>query len=310
MTALRLSYQPYDVTRLGHGQQVALRAAESVVGRCEVVSDLSWDLDLSNVLVLRPTDGEAVVAKRHVDAGQFGRELHAYRRWVPAIADRAPRLLGVAEDECVLVMSLLPGRLAQHLQLDTAETVHRDAGVVLRRFHDAQPAVPHPAWAEDREARLREWLADAPEGLLDPNDIAWAFGEARALRTLPAPAVVPCHGDWQPRNWLIDADLLVRTFDFEHARLSWWIHDLQRLVWQEWASVPSLAVAFLEGYGRGLTEDEVCGLWSSTAIGHIIQIVWASRHGDTGYAAKGREHLQEMRLPGGRDRFFERLSSY
>jgi Ser/Thr protein kinase RdoA (MazF antagonist) len=121
---------------------------------------------------------------------------------------------------------------------------------------------------------------------------------------------VPCHGDWQPRNWLIDADLLVRTFDFEHARLSWWIHDLQRLVWQEWASTPSLARAFLDGYGRGLTDHELSGLWSSTAVGHIIQIVWATRHGDAGYAEEGREHLSEMRLPGGRERFFDRLLSH
>lgn len=291
-----------------HRQRSVVRAVDAFLGPCELIRDLSWSLELATVLELRLQNGEAVIAKSHADHDLFLAEVDAYRRWVPAIADRAPRLLGVNEEHQVLVLSRLQGRSPAGLSPEETLIAHQDAGYVLRRLHAAEPPRPEPEWASHREKNLRRWLAEAPKGLLDAADVAWALEQVAGLRKLPTPTVVPCHGDWQPRNWLVDDHLRVFAFDFERARLSWWIHDLQRLIWQEWASMPPLMAAFLDGYGRDLTEYELEGLWCNTAAGHLVQIVWATTNGDLGYADEGRNHLREMRSGGARRRFMERLT--
>jgi Ser/Thr protein kinase RdoA (MazF antagonist) len=281
-----------------------LDGAARVVGRCDLVADLSWEIPLAVVLHLRTAAGRNVVAKRHADQNLFDGELLAYERWVPSIAERAPELVGFDRDARVLVITMLDGSSPD----PTASSVQLEAGSILRRFHDAEPHPVAQDWFEQRMSRARSWAAEADPGVIDPDDLEWALAQIQPFVGLEVP-MVPCHGDWQPRNWLVDASGCIRVIDFERAKPSWWIHDLQRLVWQEWAATPALAPAFLEGYGRALAPHEIDGLWASSAAGHIVQIAWATHHGDARFADDGRRHLAEMRSPGGRERFRARLAS-
>lgn len=60
--------------------------------------------------------------------------------------------------------------------------------------------------------------------------------------------IVPTHGDWQPRNWLIDEGN-IRVIDFGRFDRRPPATDLCRLAAQQWKEAPELEAAFLDGYG-------------------------------------------------------------
>jgi Ser/Thr protein kinase RdoA (MazF antagonist) len=273
-----------------------MTVARRLIGPCEVVADLSWtELGLAVVVEVRTGAGDAAIVKAHAEDGRHEIEVAAYEQWVPAIADRAPRLLAVDRPSRVVVLSRLdadaPG---DDLGLDT----YRDAGALLRRFHEAGAPTVDEEWAAGRLENLRQWIDRLPAGLLEDDDVTWVETEAAVLRDLPPPACVPCHGDWQPRNWRVDDAGRVHTFDFERARRDWWIHDIQRMWWREWIDRPDRREAFLSGYGRQLDDVDVAGLRARSAIGHLVQVVWATEHGDEAFAADGRANLARMRAVG------------
>ena len=267
--------------------------ARELVGPCDVVADRSWtELGLSVVVEVRTDGGRALIVKSHHDAYRNDLERAAYERWVPAIAERAPELVAWSEDaRGVLVLAkLAAGAPAPEL----APSVYADAGRVLRRFHGAGEAVVDPGWAATRLDNLRSWIDRLPEGLIADDDVAFVEREAAVLSELPPPVQVPCHGDFQPRNWLVDDDGRVFVFDFEKARHDWWVHDIQRMWWREGLDRPDLRAAFLEGYGRSLDETELAGMRANSARGHLVQIAWATEHGDERFAAEGRMQLARL----------------
>ena len=272
-----------------------LAAARRLVGPCEVVADLSWkDLGLSVVLEVRDAEQRPLIVKSHNDDFRNQLERAAYEHWVPSIADRAPALVA-ADDGEVLVLTKLEAGPPDHV---LAPSVYTDAGRVLRRFHESGEPVLDPGWAAQRLDNLQTWIDRMPAGLIDDDDLAFVDREAAVLRELPPPTLVPCHGDFQPRNWRVDTEGRVFLFDFEKARHDWWIHDLQRMWWREWLDRPDLRDAFLEGYGRELSEIELAGLRASSARGHAVQIIWATAHNDQAFADEGRAALARLRERG------------
>jgi thiamine kinase-like enzyme len=76
-----------------------------------------------------------------------------------------------------------------------------------------------------------------------------------ALAELPAPAQVPCHHDYTPRNWLV-RDGRLNVIDFEWSGLDARVADFARLHLGVWATRPDLREAFLEGYGHELSQAD------------------------------------------------------
>lgn len=270
-----------------------LTIARDLVGPFEVVADRSWaDLGLAVVFEVVTADGRSLIVKSHHDVFRNQLEVAAYRTWVPAIADRAPSLVAADDAGQVLVLTKLQAGGPPSVLPPSA---YADAGAVLRRFHEAGEQLVDEGWAAQRLANLRSWIDRMPAGLVDDDDVAWVEEQAAVLLELPPPPLVPCHGDFQPRNWLLDGAERVFVIDFEKARHDWWIHDLQRMWWKEWRYRPDLRDAFLAGYGRQLDETEQAGLRANSARGHLVQIAWATQHGDVQFAAEGRSYLEQMR---------------
>ena len=281
------------VWTMGRAEEV-LAIARALVGPCDVAADLSWaDLGLSVVLEVVTDDGTPLIVKSHNDVFRNQLEVAAYRNWVPSIADRAPALVAADDAGQVLVLTKLPGAAPP---ADLSAAAYADAGAVLRRFHASGDELVDSSWAEQRLANLDSWIERLPPGLVDPHDVAWVQEQAGVLLELPPPPLVPCHGDFQPRNWLVEGHDRVFLFDFEKARHDWWIHDIQRMWWKEWHDRPDRRDGFLAGYGRELTATEQAGLRANSARGHLVQIAWATEHGDTAFADEGRSYLARMRL--------------
>jgi Ser/Thr protein kinase RdoA (MazF antagonist) len=270
--------------------QLARSAAEALVGPLDVVTDLSWDHGLAVVLGVVLADGTRAVVKQHREPGHHAAEVDAYGWLVPAIADRAPALLASDPDSRVVVLSHLDGVAAP--PHDPA--VHRSGGELLRRLHAAADPVPGDGWLDDRVDRLERWIAEAAPGLLDDDDVAWARATIAPVRDMPAPPLVPCHGDWQPRNWLWDGSRTL-AFDFERAAPAWWIKDVERMWHREWVDRPELRDAFFDGYGRAPDERELAAIEALAALAHVSTIVWATEVGDEPFADEGRARLARAR---------------
>jgi hypothetical protein len=218
---------------------------------------------MSSVLRIRDCRNAIWFVKRHADADRYRTELSAYREWVPALQDAAPRLRAFDDSLQAIILSAVPGEAAPwpgpeasgHLADRSAERdVQRQAGKVLRRLHDARPAMPWPDFAPVKAEQFAR-LKPAAAALLAPRTLDQAGEEIAALAYLPAPVQVPCHHDYTPRNWLVHGGNL-HVIDFEWSGLDARVADLARLHLGVWATRPDLRDAFLNGYGQQLSRTD------------------------------------------------------
>ncbi|MBW9093707.1 aminoglycoside phosphotransferase family protein [Microbacterium jejuense] len=256
----------------------------------DVVADLSWNQVETVVLRVRRRDAEFVVKAAGPDAHHFGRELDAHLSGLLSVwcdTGHAPVLRHHDREARVLVTAWLPGELAYRTPWGVDPEVHRRAGVLLREFH-AQAVRPSEGTDAAATVRARAWL-DTPHAIAP--DV-----EARLrsmLAALPAIEVdlVPTHGDWQPRNWLVDGDE-VRVIDFGRFAFRPAATDFARLAVQEWREDPACEAAFFDGYGDDPRHPEH---WLSIRLREAIATAcWAHQVGDAEFEAQGHRMIAEL----------------
>ncbi len=164
--------------------------------------------------------------------------------------------------------------------------IHRQAGRLARVFHD-QAERPDVNWEAAAVAKSLAWL-DMPSRI-DPSLSAEMQALLASLRPRPV-AVVPTHGDWQPRNWLVDEGM-VKAIDF--GRCDWRpaTSDFCRLAANQWRGNPQLEEAFFAGYGGDI---RVADQWRIMAIHEAIATaVWAHQVRDERFEQQGHRMIAE-----------------
>ena len=276
----------------GHGLDATQRARVEAwfPGGHEVVADLSWGLVETVVLHLRTHCGDVLLKAAGAGDGHLRREVAGYRGFVGPWVARglAPRLLHADVGARVLATTLLPGRLATATASADDPAVHRQAGAALALLHDQGGRVDELFEAR-QVARCQELLAGRHRIASD------AVGRLEAwLDAYPAPptTLVPTHGVFSPRNWLVDDAGVLRVIDlgrFDHRPRS---TDLCRLHARHWPSRPDLHAAFVEGYGDDPTRDAV---WVSQRVREAVgTAVWAHRVGDEAFEAEGHAMIARL----------------
>lgn len=256
----------------------------------ELVRDLSWGLVDRHVLELRHGGMRYVAKTGGPDDHHIDRELRAHREWLApwTSLDRAPTLVHGDADARLLVTRYLPGELAQHTPHADRPETFRQAGELLALLHAQAPAV-------DDTYELRE--ADKAVAWLDkPHRIA--AGTERRLReeiaswdTSVATVLVPTHGDWSPRNWIVD-DGVVSVIDFGRADLRPAQSDLARLAAGDFRRNPALEQAFLDGYGPDPRSPDA---WRRQQVREAIgTAVWAHLVGDGPFEAHGHRMIADV----------------
>jgi Phosphotransferase enzyme family len=253
---------------------------------------------MSSVLQLRDASGVAWFLKHHRDRGRYSSELAAYRNWVPALLDAAPLLCASDDSLLAMMLSAVPGEAARWPSPEATgpaadraaeRRTQREAGKILRRLHEAQPALPWPDFAAVKVEEFGRLRLDAA-GLLRPRDLALAGAEVAALAEVTAPARVPCHHDYTPRNWLVQNGAL-SVIDFEWCGLDAWTADLARLHLGIWPGRPDLEEAFLTGYGRELTPADRQILHGCAVLTGVWLLVRAHETGQPSFEAGSRKAL-------------------
>ncbi|MCX5357798.1 aminoglycoside phosphotransferase family protein [Streptomyces sp. NBC_00124] len=280
--------------------------AQSVVGPVHLARDVSHDRDNSLVWTLSCATG-VVFAKVAPTPKAFARDTRALREVAPGMEPgTAPLLLAADPLQQALLLSPVPGRMVKSLSLTRAEqrTLHRQAGRWLRRFHggigELSPLDRADAAAEvARAATVGEKHLVRAGDLITPEGHRTVRRHAAALGRLgPLPAGY-IHGDFQERNWLLDAGPAARVFgtvDLERARPHAAVADLVPLACGSWVGHPDLQDAFFEGYGRPLTAEEQGALRCLSVLDAASAIAWGVPNGDDLIVARGRATLARLEV--------------
>lgn len=251
-------------------------------------ADMSWQQLDTTVLDVDTEMGRVVVKAAGPDNHHIGREITAYQGFTECLSrtGHAPTLLFDDLEANLVVLRHVPGWLVQGSDAEFAEDTYRQAGRLARTLHD-QAARTDPDWDAASVTKSVGWL-DKPHRIA-PGDEAALRRVLSAHRPRPV-AVVPTHGDWQPRNWLIDTGT-VRVIDF--GRFAWRpaVSDFCRLAAQQWRHDPALATAFFDGYG-GDPRDPA--QWRMFALHEAVgTAVWAHQVGDETFEQQGHRMVAE-----------------
>lgn len=257
-----------------------------------VERDHSWGLVATTVLEVTCAGSRFIVKAGGDDDRHIARELHAHLHWLGPWTGRgrAPTLVYGSAEAKLLVTSYLPGELVLASSHADDPATFRQAGALLAQLHAQTPVTDDDYERRENEKSLA-WLSG-------PHRIAEATVERlRAeIATWPAPAatLVPTHGDWQPRNWLVHHDV-VSVIDFGRAAMRPALTDFARLAVQDFRRDPNLEAAFLDGYGTDPREPDA---WHRNRIREAIgTAAWAYRVGDEAFEAQGQRMIAEALSP-------------
>jgi Ser/Thr protein kinase RdoA (MazF antagonist) len=129
---------------------------------------------------------------------------------------------------------------------------------------------------------------------LSERESAVVVEAAARLDALDPVSLVPCHGDFIPRNWLVaDDGKWVGVIDFEHSRYDAPEADLAFLWDGELAELPDHRTALLRGYG-GLDEWGRRRLTALRVVTAIARAVGGSHACDRRVELVGRRALSHL----------------
>ena len=253
-----------------------------------VEEDHSWGLVETIVLRLRHAGSRLIVKAGADHDDHIEREIQAHLEWLAPWTSmgRASVLKSFDVEAKLLVTSWLPGRLVLGTDHADHPDTYRQAGQLLALLH-AQTAVKDVGYESRENRRSLAWLS-GPHRI--SADVEEQLRVEIASWPTPAETLVPTHGDWQPRNWLIH-DGVVRIIDFERVAMRPASSDFARLAAQDFRRNPALEAAFLEGYGPDPREALA---WHRHCIRQAIgTAAWAHRVGDEEFEAQGHRMISE-----------------
>jgi hypothetical protein len=242
-----------------------------------------WGLVATTVLEVVCGTDRFIVKAGGPDDHHIARELEAHEKWLApwTSVGRAPLLVRGDADAKLLLTRFLPGELVQGNRCADEVGTYRQAGELLALLHGQGEPLVDKTYEISENAKSLAWL-DKPHRIDASTE-----GRLRAeIASWPEPpaALVPTHGDWQPRNWLVE-DGTVSVIDFGRAALRPAMSDLARISVQGFARDPALERAFLEGYGPDPREPEA---WHRFLVREAIgTAVWAHQVGDEAFEAQG-----------------------
>lgn len=265
---------------------------QAVLGEHSVVSTRSATARRRGeqpVLEVADRSGDRWFLKPVATQQEWRGESRAYRHWVPKLGDAAPTLKAGNAELRTLLVSAVPGEEPK----PTHSRSHREAGRLLRLFHEAAPArSPGTSGRPVLPERLRR--AASSSSILTADERNFVQREMTSLQSLPQQEEVPCHADYLPHNWLVDDTGTLRVIDFGNARWATAVHDLTKLCFGPWWRRPDLTAAFFEGYGRSLTPTERQFLQHYLSVDALREIMFGHQHGSTLHLDHGRSRLADL----------------
>lgn len=250
--------------------------------------DHSWGQVQTTVLEMTHGGSRFIVKAGGDNDHHIERELRAHWNWLQPWTSigRAPALEHGDALARLLVTRYLPGRLVLGSADAGAPATYRQAGRLLALLH-AQTAITSNDYERRENHKSLTWLSGPHR--ITPSAAERLRAEVASWPVPPA-VLVPTHGDWQPRNWIVH-DGVVSVIDFGRAALRPALTDFARLAAQEFRRDPGLEAAFLDGYGADPRERDA---WHRTRVREAIATAaWSYQVGDERFEAQGHRMIAE-----------------
>ncbi len=205
-----------------------------------------------------------------------------------------PRIVPGCDQPPTLLMSKLPGlNMAHHsFPMEAWSQATRLAARFLQSYQQQafidDDSVP---LSQALPLRLERWIQQGKE-ILHEREIAIAKDRVGDGSLFKNQSRVPCHNDFQPRNWLWDGQQL-SVIDFEHSHPNHPAFDWVRLETGLWQKMPQLKDEFVDEWGCTPSWASPEVLDATIAIYAIGCIVWGNRHKDREFISEGRRILDE-----------------
>jgi hypothetical protein len=275
--------------------------ARAELGRDLEFSFAGWPHTDSRIWRAARPDKAAFYVKHHDEPYLFARHLYACQHWAPKLPVRVPELIAASDAELrTMIFSEVPGSplelepLPPDLELD----VYREAGSAARVLHalgcDAEPSFDA---AEYVSSTFHDYCEKA-RGLIEGATLRWAMDALGDASSFRGQRRVPCHRDYSPRNWLVQASddrAELCLIDFERARLDLSLYEFQRMWPDHWRRRPDRQRAFFEGYGTQLSPEDEHNLKLLVLRTSINTLSWATAHGDPAFARQAAETIEYVR---------------
>ena len=274
-----------------HRNRLSLTQAglvEDWLPNVRLLGDLSWAGADTAVLDVMNNRARYIVKAGGPGNHHLQREMAAHESWVAAWAgkNRAPSLVRADSRQNILLTEYLEGCLVEGTAAEHEPETYFQAGVLLRSFHD-QSVRTDDGYEAAATAKALSWLETPHRIQKSLAEEAKAVLEALPSRSV---AVVPTHGDWQPRNWLWSGTEL-RVIDFGRFGFRPATSDFCRLAVQQWRHRPHLEKAFFQGYGGDSRDVE---LWNVALLREAVSTAaWAYQAGDPAFEQQGHRMLAE-----------------
>lgn len=253
-----------------------------------VEKDHGWGQVETTVLEMTHAGSRFIVKAGGKSDVHIAREIHAHLNWLGPWTSRgrAPTLEYGDKAAKLLVTRYLPGDLVLGSWYADVPSTYRQAGELLAAFH-AQTAGTDDDYEKRANEKALAWLNEPHR--IAPETVERLRAEIAAWPT-PSATVVPTHGDWQPRNWLVH-DGVVSVIDFGRAAMRPAMTDFDRLAVQDFLRDLELEAAFIQGYGADPREAVA---WQRNRVrGGIGTAAWAYRVGDEAFEAQGHRMISD-----------------
>jgi hypothetical protein len=261
----------------------------SWLGPYTVVKDHSWPLQDTSVLQVATPDGGSFIVKASTTSHHIRREIAALQPGLPGLDGRASTLRHASADAGVLVTEFLPGTSVEGSPAEYTPETYRQAGALLAKLHRSAGIAADYAGKIACQTQL---LIRSARGLMPGDTLAWAAQEVARLEPGPV-QLVTTHGDYQPRNWLVDQGQ-IKVIDFGRADARPWMHDLVRLTHQQFLGRPGLEEAFYSGLGKRLQKSEA-DMWQLENLNQALgTVVWAHKIGDAAFEQSGVQRVERI----------------
>ncbi|MGW5558483.1 phosphotransferase [Micromonospora sp. NPDC003944] len=253
-----------------------------------VERDHSWGLVQTTVLEMTFAGARLIIKAGGNDDHYVERELNAHLNWVSPWTrlGRAPILEHGDAAAKILVTKYLPGELVLGSNHADAPATYRQAGELLALLH-AQTSFPDDDYERRENAKSLSWLSGAHR--IASHTVNRLCAEITSWPT-PAALLVPTHGDWQPRNWLVHNGT-VSIIDFGRAAMRPSYTNFTRMSALDFRRDSRLESAFLDGYGA---DPRQTSAWFRTRVREAVgTAAWAYRVGDEAFEAQGHRMIAE-----------------
>ena len=225
------------------------------VGAIDSHTDLSRTGSPHRVSLLTTRSGDQLIAKWFADSPSYFHTYDALGHYTRPLGTSAPRLIDHQDGLKAILMTLLPGAIADADQARDP-VVHFRVGQLMRQFHESAPSTTSAQFTKDLATELAGLIDRTEEdlGLLGTAELRALGMDVLDLGPL---TLQPVHGGLRPEHWIVDDNYGTQLLSFSDSEYDPWIVDTVFLERDYWGYSPELRQAFFSGYDKQPSEADL-----------------------------------------------------